>query len=148
MEHEPITKTGPFVVQPNLVEYERSRSEFEWGVEQRGLSLLPGGRWNIAYEAVDRHGRGERAEHVAIRWLGKKAETRDLTYAQLAAETSRFASGLRAIGVNEGARVFVLSHRIPALYIAALGTVKHRVGRCPLFSAFGPEPVRNQDGAR
>ena len=144
MEHEPITKTGTFTVHPNLVDYESDREAFDWGVELQGLSLLPGRRWNIAHEAVDRHGRGDRADHVAIRWLGRKGETRDLTYGQLAAETSRFASGLRAIGVTEGARVFVLSHRIPELYIAALGALENGSVVAPLFSAFGPEPIETR----
>src|SRR5581483_11063422 len=37
---------------------------------------------------------------------------------------------------------YTLCGRIPALYVAALGTLKHRAVFCPLFSAFGPEPIR------
>ena len=35
----------------------------------------------------------------------------------------------------------VLAGRIPALYIAALGAWKNTSVFCPLFSAFGPEPI-------
>ena len=42
--------------------------------------------------------------------------------------------------MDKGERVFVLG-RIPALYIAALGTLKNRSVVYPLFSAFGPEPI-------
>jgi acetyl-CoA synthetase len=49
---------------------------------------------------------------------------------------------LRQLGVGRGDRVFVLAGRIPELYIAALGTLKNRSVFCPLFSAFGPEPIR------
>ena len=49
---------------------------------------------------------------------------------------------LAELGVAEGDRVFVLAGRIPELYIAALGTLKNRSVFCPLFSAFGPEPIR------
>jgi acetyl-CoA synthetase len=38
--------------------------------------------------------------------------------------------------------VYALAGRIPELYYAALGTLKHRSIFCPLFSAFGPEPIR------
>jgi acetyl-CoA synthetase len=144
MEHQPITKTGPFPVEPNLVDYDRRRAAFDWAVEQEGLSLLPGGCWNIAHEAVDRHGRGELSDKVAIRWLGKKGAICDITYGQLAERTSRFASGLRSIGVEEGARVFILSNRIPELYIAALGALKNGSVVAPLFSAFGPEPIETR----
>ena len=51
----------------------------------RRLDGLPGGRGlNIAHEAVDRHAAGPRADHVALRWLGKRrcvarrAPTREL----------------------------------------------------------------------
>ena len=53
---------------------------------------------------------------------------------------SRMSS--RGLGVGKGDRVFVMAGRIPELYIAALGTLKNRSLFCPLFSAFGPEPIR------
>ena len=37
--------------------------------------------------------------------------------------------------------MFVCAGRIPELYIAALGTLKNVSVFCPLFSAFGPEPI-------
>ena len=56
--------------------------------------------------------------------------------------SDRFANALRGLGVGTGERVFVLAGRIPELYIAALGTLKNRSVFCPLFSAFGPEPIQ------
>ena len=73
---------------------------------------------------------------------GRSGDVRDYTYGQLAALTSRFANVLKSLGVGKGDRVFVLAGRIPELYIAALGTLKNRSVFCPLFSAFGPEPIR------
>jgi len=35
-----------------------------------------------------------------------------------------------------------LAGRIPELYVAALGALKHGSVFCPLFSVFGPEPIR------
>ncbi|MBK5187016.1 MAG: AMP-binding protein [Gemmatimonadaceae bacterium] len=72
----------------------------------------------------------------------KSGAPRDFTYADLAEETNRFANVLASLGVSAGERVFVLADRIPELYIAALGTLKNRSVFCPLFSAFGPEPIR------
>jgi acetyl-CoA synthetase len=40
--------------------------------------------------------------------------------------------------------VFVLLPRVLDLYVAVLGTVKHRSVACTLFSAFGPEPIRQR----
>ena len=55
--------------------------------------------------------------------------------------TSQFANVLLNLGVKKGERVFTLAGRIPELYIAALGTLKTTAVFCPLFSAFGPEPI-------
>jgi acetyl-CoA synthetase len=130
-------------VAPNLVDYDLARASFSWTRARRELAGLPGGRGlNIAHEAVDRHAAGRLRDRVAIRWLGKRGETRDLTYARLREYTNRFANALRTLGVGTGDRVYVLAGRIPELYIAALGTLKNRSVFCPLFSAFGPEPIR------
>jgi len=51
---------------------------------------------------------------------------------------------LRTLGVAEGERVFALAPRIPGLYVAALGTLKSGAVFCPLFPAFGPEPIRTR----
>jgi acetyl-CoA synthetase len=120
-------------------------ASFSWAAARAALDGLPGGRGlNIAHEAVDRHAAGARARHVAIRWLGRGGERRDLTYADLGDLTSRFANALHGLGVGAGDRVYALLGRVPALYVAALGTLKHRAIFCPLFSAFGPEPIRTR----
>jgi acetyl-CoA synthetase len=138
----PKPRTHP-QLQPNLGDYEGVRAAFDWQeAEQEMLDGLPGGGVNIAHEAVDRHAAGARADYVALRWLGRDGSTRDLTYAELAQESSRFAGLLRQLGIDEGARVFLLTGRIPDLYVAALGTLKAKCVLSPLFAAFGPEPIQ------
>jgi acetyl-CoA synthetase len=130
-------------VAPNLVEYEAARSSFSWEQARRELSGLPrGGGLNIAYEAVDRHASGSLRDKVALRWLGKDGARCDLTYDELRRLTNRFANVLTRLGVSPGERVYALLGRVPELYICALGTLKQQAVFCPLFSAFGPEPVR------
>ena len=114
------------------------------------LDGLPDGRGlNIAHEAVDRHALGPRADHLALRWLGRAGERRDLSFRELAAATNRFANVLRGLGVGVGERVFILAGRVPELYVAALGALKNRSVVSPLFSAFGPGADRHPpaDGA-
>jgi hypothetical protein len=97
---------------PNLVAYAAVRAGFDWAEARALLDGLPGGRGlNIAHEAVDRHAHGSRAARVALRWLGKSGECRDVTYRALAAETNRFATALGALGMGAGGRVFVLLER-------------------------------------
>ncbi len=129
---------------PNLTDYSAARAAFSWEQARRWLDGLPGGGLNIAHEAVDRHAAGPRRDHVALRWLGRRGGRRDLTYSELAEASNRFANVLHDLGVQRGDTVFALMPRVPELYVAALGTLKHGSVFSPLFSAFGPEPVRER----
>ena len=130
---------------PNLRNYEKACADFRWANARLELNGLPnGGGLNIAHEAVDRHTTGSLTNHLAIRWLAKSGETRDYTFADLKKLSNRFANVLQRLGTEKGQRVFVLAGRIPELYITALGTLKNRSVFCPLFSAFGPEPIRSR----
>jgi acetyl-CoA synthetase len=127
---------------PHLVDYAAVRAGFDWVKARAMLDGLPAGAGlNIAHEAVDRHASGPRADRAALIWLGKSGERREFTYRELAVETSRFANALGGLGLKPGSRVFVLLGRVPELYIAALGALKAKCVVCPLFSAFGPEPI-------
>ncbi|MFO1126572.1 MAG: AMP-binding protein, partial [Methylocystis sp.] len=127
-----------FVVSPNLADYEAARATFRWEAARKGLSGLPRGRGlNIAYEAVDRHAWGPRADREALRWIGKNGEHRDYCYRELALATNRFANVLQSLGVKAGDTVFVLLGRVPELYFAVLGAMKMKCVVTPLFSAFG-----------
>ncbi len=137
---------------PNLVDYARTRAEFSWTVAGTQNAGLPDGRGvNIGYETVDRHIASGQADRLAIRWLGKHGARRDLTYGDLLRETSQFAHALASLGVAAGDRVFALAGRVPELYVAALGALRHRAIFSPMFSAFGPDPIKsrmNIGGAR
>lgn len=142
MDWKPINKSSDsWLVAPNLLDYEKTRAAFSWQTLQ-ALDGLPDGRGlNIAYEAVDRHANGPRRDHLAIRWLGQDDSVRDFTYSDLKEQSNRFANVLRQLGVGKEDRVFALAGRVPELYVAALGTLKNISVFCPLFSAFGPEPI-------
>ena len=127
---------------PNLADYDRTCHDFSWEAGRRMLEGLPRDRGlNIAHEAVDRHAAGPLANHLALRWIGRNGTIWDFTYAALQKETSQFANVLRSLGVGKGDPVFALMGRIPELYVSALGTLKTLGVFCPLFSAFGPEPI-------
>ena len=141
-----ITKNvRAFKIQPHLADYEATRKTFSWDQARRELSGLPGGRGlNIAYEAVDRHATGSQGMKEALRFVRADGSVSSLTYAELAIQSSKFATVLRGLGVQAGARVFTLLTRCPGLYIAMLGAFKNAGVVCPLFSAFGPEPLRQR----
>lgn len=129
---------------PNLADYDAVCRAFSWDGARRALSGLPGGGLNIAHEAVDRHAAGPRAGHEALRFVRADGSTHSLSYRELAEQTSRFAAVLAQLGIGRTERVFSLMGRSPELYVAVLGTLKNGSVFCPLFSAFGPDPVRQR----
>jgi acetyl-CoA synthetase len=145
MPYSPIAKPPQaWRVTPNLLDYERERTADFWQRARQELDGLPGGGVNIAHEAVDRHAVGPLADHLALRFLAKGGDVRDFTFADLHVLTNRFANVLDELGLERGDLLCVLAGRIPELYIAALGTLKHRSVFAPLFSAFGLEPIRTR----
>ena len=128
----------------NLLDYQASCAGFSWEQAQAELHSLPGGGINIAYEAVDSHLERGDADKLALRWISKKDEIIEFSYRDLAEQSSRFASALAKLGLGPGARVYSLAGRVPELYIGAIGTLKAGCVFTPLFSAFGPEPIRSR----
>ena len=65
-------------------------------------------------------------------------------------QVNKFANVLTNLGVKRGDRVFLFLDRVPELYFGLLATLKCGAVAGPLFSAFGPEAVRDrvQDAGR
>ena len=132
---------------PNLEDYASFCASFRWENTLKELNGLPqGSGLNIAYEAVDRHTLGDKANKVALRFVGKSNETTDLSFQQLKDLSNQFANVLKTLGIAKGDSVYTLTSRTPELYITALGTWKNRSIFCPLFSVFGPEPIQSRLG--
>jgi acetyl-CoA synthetase len=142
MEWQRIRKRTKNYVGANMPDYDACRGTFSWAQARALLDGLPNGGLNIAHEAVDRHVLAGHGMKLALRWIGRDEKYRDYMYAELAAEANRFANVLAQSGVIKGDRVFSLLGRVPELYIAALGTLKNGSVFSPLFSAFGPEPIK------
>ena len=130
-------------VRPNL-DYEKTRGNFQWAEMYAELDWLPGGWLNKAHEAIDRHANGSKRDKVAMIWEGKNGEQETYTFGQLKTLTNRFANVLKSLGIQKGDRVFLFMDRLPELYIAFFGILKIGAIAGPLFSAFGPEPVKDR----
>ncbi|MGB0084205.1 MAG: AMP-binding protein [Rhodomicrobiaceae bacterium] len=89
-----------------------------------------------------------RCGKLALRWIGRDERRQDFTYAAHSSAVSRFANVPARRGVMKGDRVFSVLGRVPELYIAALGALKNGSVFSPLFSAFGPEPIKDDRSAQ
>ena len=110
---------------PNWTAYEEERSRFSWAQARQALQGLPGGGLNMGFEAVDRHAAGVLRYHLALRFVSRHAPALELSYAELARQTNRFANVLQSLGVGKGDSLFLLAGRIPELYVALLGGLKN-----------------------
>jgi acetyl-CoA synthetase len=139
---QPIKKRPQDAAAANLVDYERTAAAFSWDDARALMDGLPSGGLNIAYEAIDRHVVHGLGAKVALRWIGQDQTVHEFTYEDLRRRTNRFADLLHGLGLSKGERVYSLLGRRPELYVAAFGALKAGCVFCPLFSAFGPEPIR------
>ena len=133
---------GSLRVPPNLHDYDAQCASFDWNQARQSLAGLPGGGLNIAHEAVGRHVAEGRGGRIALRHLGRDGAVTELSFADLDRAASRFANVLEKLGIGPGTAVFSLCGRVPGFYGAVLGTLKRGAVFCPLFAAFGPEPIR------
>ncbi|MBM3139999.1 MAG: acetate--CoA ligase [Chloroflexi bacterium] len=142
--HEEIVKdVAKLKRRPNLESWARLRESWSWDDVTRELDL-PGGMYNLGHECIDRHANGANANKPAMIWQSAGGALETYTYAQMKAESNRFANALRQLGVQKADRVFFFSDRIPELYFGVFGTLKAGAIVAPLFSAFGPEPVKER----
>lgn len=142
---------------PALVERADADPGWYWGavVEDLGMRWLtpphtvagdvkndmrvwfPGGRYNLALDAVDRWVEGGRAGERALTWEFEDGTHGSWDFAALAAEVRRAAAGLRALGVGVGDRVAIQLPMIPAAVVSTLACARIGAIVVPLFSGFG-----------
>jgi len=97
-------------------------------------------RLNIAHECVDRHATDP--ARVAVILAHADGRDEQLTFAELARDSSRFAHWLAANGVGAGERVAVMLEPSRAFYVAVFGAMKAGAIAVPLFTLFGPDGIR------
>ncbi len=132
---------------------EIARTQFEWyepwhtTLDESNAPFYQwfvGGKTNIVLNALDRHVRSWRRNKAALIWEGENYETRTYTYQQLNREVSRFASVLRAMGVNKGDRVTIYMGRIPEIEIAMLACAKLGAVHSVVYGGFSVEALHGR----
>ena len=99
------------------------------------------GKLNITYNCLDRHVLGERKNKVALIWRGEGDEGRFFTYHQLHLAVSRFANGLKNLGVKRGDPVCIYMPLVPEQIIAMLACARIGAIHTVVFAGFGADAL-------
>ena len=129
---------------PNIEDYNDFVDQFDWSDVYEEISWLPGGGLNNAFVCVDKHVLEGNGQKLAMIWEGKNGEEEQYTFEEMKSQTDKFANVLKSIGIEKGDRVFVFMDRLPECYFSVFGGLKIGAIVGPLFSAFGPEPVKDR----
>ena len=107
-----------------------------------------GGTTNVAYNCLDLQIERGRGDHPAILWEGEPCdekgqprEVRTYTYRELLREVSRFANGLKSLGVKKGDRVTIYMPMIPELPIALLACARIGAPHSVIFGGFSAQAI-------
>ena len=108
-----------------------------------------GGRINACYNCVDRHVENGFEDQPAIIWEGEPVgdegpETRTLTYGDIQREVSRFANGLKALGVGRGDIVTIYMGMVPELTIAVLACARIGAPHSVIFGGFSAQSIADR----
>ena len=149
MEYPRITKKplDQYTVKPNLQDYLKMYEEFSWNKIALELDWFDSEHINIAHVAIDSHLKTNRRNKKALIWESKRGVGEEYTFQDLSRLSNKFANVLvKKVGVQKGDRVFFFLERVPEIYIGILGTLKAGCVIGPLFSAFGPDAVKDRVG--
>lgn len=135
-----MTKSLP----PNLANYEKAYASFTWDQAEKEIEWFSGHKINAAYNAIDRHCATKRKDKTALIWVNQDKKTEFYSFAELAKLTNKFANLLVNLGLKKQEHVFIFLPRLPELYISFLGTIKAGCVASTLFSAFGPEALKDR----
>lgn len=104
-----------------------------------------GGTTNIVLNCIDKHRGTAVWDKTFLIWEGEdKREQRQLTYSEFASEIGRLACGLRKLGIGKGDVVAIYMPNLPETFVAFFAILKLGAIVMPLFSGFGPEPIRSR----
>jgi acetyl-CoA synthetase len=147
MEYPKINKKPfeQFQVKPHLQDYLKMREKFSWNQIPLDLDWFDPEHINIAQVAIDAHLKTDRRNKKALIWEGKRGEVEEYTFDELSRRSNQFANVLvQELGVRKGDRIFFFLERVPEIFIGILGALKAGGIIGPLFSAFGPDAVKDR----
>ena len=100
-----------------------------------------GGKLNAAENCLDRHVEEGNGDRVALHFVGEPGDTRDITYAELLADTCKFANALKSQGINKGDRVLIYMPMVPEAAVAMLACARIGAVHSVVFGGFSAQSI-------
>lgn len=128
----------------NMRDYDQLYRDFKWDTfAETSLNLPRANGVNMATVCIDGHA-PEVMQRNALLWHAANGNKETYTFDDLRRKTNQFANVLTSMGIKKGDRVFVYLERIPEIFITLFGALKAGAVVGPLFSAFGPEAIKDR----
>lgn len=129
---------------PNLKDYDEAVKNHDWKEVEKQFSWYETGKYNMAYECIDRHVEDGRGDKVALHYKNGDQKL-SYTFEDLKKASNKAANVLKdEAGVVKGDRVFIFMARSPELYFSLLGALKIGAIVGPLFEAFMEKAVKDR----
>jgi len=103
-----------------------------------------GGKLNAAYNCVDRHALGSRANKPAIIFEGEPGDSRTITFAEMKDEVSRIANALKSLGVGKGDKVCIYMPMVPELPMTMLACARIGAPHTVVFGGFSADSLQER----
>jgi acetyl-CoA synthetase len=104
-----------------------------------------GGTTNIVLNCIDKHRGTPVWSRPFLVWEGEdRREQRTLTYREFAGDVDRLAQGLRRLGIGKRDVVAIYMPNLPETFAAFFAILKIGAIAMPLFSGFGPSPIKSR----
>jgi acetyl-CoA synthetase len=123
--------------------FEPWQKTFEW-TNKPFFKWFVGGKFNAAYNCLDRHMQTPTRTKVAYYWEGDDGSTRTITYEDLYVMTNRVARVLQNLGVKKGDRVAIYMPMIPELVAAVLACARLGAPHMVVFGGFAASSLRDR----
>jgi acetyl-CoA synthetase len=125
--------------------FEPFHTTLEWN--EPSAKWFLGGKTNACYNCIDAQIDAGHGDRTAIIWEGEPGDTKTLTYAELQREVSKFANGLKSLGIVAGDVVSIYMPMTPELAIAMLACARIGAVHSVIFAGFSAEAIadRNND---
>src|SRR5688572_7305653 len=129
--------------------FEKWDTVLKWNVPY--AQWFVGGKTNLSYNCLDRQIEAGRGDKPALIWEaeperqpGKGGEVRAITYRQLRDDVSRFANGLKRLGVRKGDRVTIYMPMVPEAVVAMLACARIGAPHSVIFGGFSSQAIADR----